>query len=58
MDFPTFAAELRAELKGIVAKAIDENPYGFIVAIEPDEDNEKRTTDRGNHERQSDNSGA
>lgn len=51
-----WVAELQAEIREMIRKAIEENRYSIIVALEPDEDDEKGIADRGgNHEpRQSD----
>jgi hypothetical protein len=44
---PKWVASLRAELHAMVIKAIEESPYGFIVAIEADEEgnDEQQQTD-------------
>lgn len=48
---------LRVEIQTMVREALAASPYGFIVAIEQDQDHEKGISDRGgNHERPCDDS--
>jgi hypothetical protein len=48
---------LRAEIRQMIQQAVDASPFGFIVAIEQDQDHEKGISDRGgNHERPCDDS--
>jgi hypothetical protein len=48
-------ADLQAEIREMVREAVRKSPYGFVVAVEQDQDQEKGIADRGgNHERQTD----
>jgi hypothetical protein len=41
--------DLQAEMRAMIRAAIEESPYGFIVAIEQEQDHEKGIADRGDY---------